>query len=107
MEKGETPKETVIREIKEETGIDAEVSRLTGIYTKPEQDDLVFVFECKFIKGKIGASDEADDVRYFDVSELPKNTPSNHVERIKDALSKNSQPVFKIQQYSHNTPNRF
>lgn len=47
MESGEAPWEAVIREIKEETGLDASVDRLIGVYAKEGKDDLVFLFLCK------------------------------------------------------------
>ena len=34
MEAGEAPWETVVRELKEETGLDVEIVRLTGVYNK-------------------------------------------------------------------------
>jgi len=47
LEHGEAPWDGVIREVSEETGLDVEVSRLAGIYSKPEADDLVFSFLCR------------------------------------------------------------
>jgi len=37
MEIGETIGDTVIREVKEETGLDVEPERLVGIYSNPNQ----------------------------------------------------------------------
>ncbi|MFA5994556.1 MAG: NUDIX domain-containing protein, partial [Parcubacteria group bacterium] len=36
LEKGESPWQGVVREVKEETGLDVEVVRLAGIYSKPD-----------------------------------------------------------------------
>ena len=49
LEKNETPWDCVIREAKEETGLNVEVSRLMGIYSKPNKDELVFMFVCNVI----------------------------------------------------------
>ena len=86
MESGETPEQCVLREIKEETCVDAKVSRLAGIYVKPDQDDIVFSFECRIVSGEPTTSDEAQEVRYFSVDALPSNTSPKQVVRILDAL---------------------
>ena len=47
LEHGEAPWDGVIREVREETGLEVEVSGLAGVYSKPEADDLVFSFLCR------------------------------------------------------------
>ena len=49
LEKGESPWQGVIREVKEETGLNVSVTRLAGVYSKPDVDEIVFSFECKII----------------------------------------------------------
>ncbi|HPC34151.1 MAG TPA: NUDIX domain-containing protein, partial [Candidatus Absconditabacterales bacterium] len=98
LEKGETPWEGVIREVKEETGLNVEVTSLTGVYSKPEIDEIVFSFECKVIGGEITLNDEAKDIQYFAFQEIPKNTPPKHIERIKDFLENiKKMPIMKVQ----------
>src|SRR5262245_58989496 len=41
MEAGETPWQAVVREVKEEVGLDVVVTRLAGVYSKPDRADLV------------------------------------------------------------------
>ena len=55
LEHGEAPWDGVIREVREETGLEVEVSGLAGVYSKPEADDLVFSFLC--LGGEIALSD--------------------------------------------------
>ena len=85
------------REVKEETGLDVEVSNLTGIYSKQGKNDIVFSFACKIIGGEITLNDEADKIEYFEISKIPKNTVPKHVERIKDFLSNPDSTTFKVQ----------
>ena len=97
MERGETPWEAVIREVREEVGVEAEVVGLSGVYSKPEQADVVFCFVCRVVGGELRESDEAAEVRYFAVGEMPETTSWNHVERIRDALEWSGRVSLKVQ----------
>lgn len=99
VEANEAPWECVIREVKEETGLDVQVESLAGVYSKRNETDIVFSFICKVIGGKISVTDEADILKYFAVHEIPHNTSQNQVERIKDILvEKQKMPIMKIQE---------
>jgi ADP-ribose pyrophosphatase YjhB (NUDIX family) len=97
LESGETPIAGVLREIKEETGLDATVEKLIGVYSKADKDDVVFCFTCTAIAGNLTLNDEADKIEYFSVDALPPNTVPKQVERIRDALSKPVETIFKLQ----------
>lgn len=84
LEKGETPWQGVKREVKEEVGLDVEVMKLKGIYSKTFKDEIVFTFVCKRVGGSLTLSDEADKIKYFGINEIPVNTVQRHIERIKD-----------------------
>ena len=97
LEHGEAPWDGVIREVREETGLEVEVSRLAGIYSKPEADDLVFSFLCRRVGGEIALSDEADRIAFFRADELPPNTIPKQVERIVDSFRDTETVVCRIQ----------
>lgn len=97
MNRDETPWECVIREIREETGLQAEVVRLTGVYAKPPQENLVFTFLCRVAGGKLGLTDEADQVEFFTLDMLPKNVSPKMIERIEDAALGENVVSLKIQ----------
>lgn len=97
LENGEAPWQGVIREVKEETGYDIEVVKLAGIYSKPEKNDIVFSFECKIIGGEMTLNEEAKDIRYFSLHEIPKNTSQKHIERIEDLLKNGNELIMKTQ----------
>lgn len=84
LEKGEDPWDTVVREVKEETGLDVEVVKLLGVYTKPDQDDIVFNFKCQRINDSLRLNKEARDLRYFKPEDIPSNTLPRHIERVHD-----------------------
>lgn len=87
MEKGEVPEECVIREIKEETGLDVIVKRFAGVYAKPDKNEIVFSFVCDIVGGSMRLTDESKDIQFFAIDNLPKNTSPKQVIRIQDALS--------------------
>jgi ADP-ribose pyrophosphatase YjhB (NUDIX family) len=77
---GESISETVVREVREETGIDVEVTGLIGIYTNPRHviayDDgevrqqFSISFSAKPIGGEPTTSGESRHVRWVDPAEL-------------------------------------
>jgi ADP-ribose pyrophosphatase YjhB (NUDIX family) len=97
VESRELPGEAVIRETKEETGLDVVVERLVGVYGKVDKDEIVFAFVCRVVGGQMTPSDESDEHGYFAVDQIPSNTLPKHVERIQDAFHPAAAPVFRRQ----------
>jgi ADP-ribose pyrophosphatase YjhB (NUDIX family) len=85
LEAGESPWEAVIREVKEETGLEVKIERLAGIYHKPEKNEICFSYVCEATGGTLTLNDEADQIVYFAMTDIPHNTSPKQVERIKDA----------------------
>ncbi|MDD4332523.1 MAG: NUDIX hydrolase [Patescibacteria group bacterium] len=99
VEYNEAPWEAVVREVKEETGFDVKVTRLLGVYSKRNETDIVFSFACEVMGGVITINDEADEITYFSLDEIPKNTSPKQVERIKDFFNyQGEEIIMKIQQ---------
>lgn len=103
LEKGESPWQGVIREVKEETGLNVEIIRLIGVYSKPNKDEIVFSFECKVLGGELTLNEEAKDIKYFSFTEIPENTVLKQVERIKDSFGDKEKTILKIQQTDKST----
>jgi 8-oxo-dGTP diphosphatase len=97
VESGELPTEAVIREVREETGLDVVVERLVGVYGKAEKEELVFAFVSSVVGGQLSVTDETDESRYFEIGNIPANTIPKQVERIHDAVGLSTQPVFRRQ----------
>lgn len=87
VEHGETPWQAVVREAKEEVGLDVVVNKLLGVYKDPMRNDLVFSFACIIIGGALTLTDEADAIDYFAFEQIPTNTFENHIFRIRDFLN--------------------
>jgi 8-oxo-dGTP pyrophosphatase MutT (NUDIX family) len=70
-EKGETMEAALVRECKEELGLDVAIRCLTGVYYHSEFDSHVFIFGCGPIDAaSIRLSEEHTEHRFFDLREL-------------------------------------
>jgi len=94
---GESPWDALVREIKEETGLEAKPIQLVGVYSKPDKNEIVLSFACQVTGGELVLNDEADKLEYFNVGQIPKNTAPKHVERIKDFFSNKNKTHFRTQ----------
>lgn len=75
---GSTPREMVIRECKEESGLDVEPTHLLAVFDKrehphPPQPHYVYklVFLCEPLTSEMAHGFDMLDVQYFDINELP------------------------------------
>ncbi|HDD57321.1 MAG TPA: NUDIX hydrolase [Thermoplasmatales archaeon] len=73
---GETVEDAVKREVKEETGLDTDITELFGVYSDPNRDPrghtISIVFILKPTGGSLIGGDDASDARYFPLDKLPK-----------------------------------
>lgn len=97
VETRELPDEAVIRETREETGLEVIIERFVGVYGKVDKDQLIFSFVCQVVGGELTLSDEADEHCYFSMDQIPANTLPKQVERIQDALRPAAAPIFRRQ----------
>ncbi|MEU6967360.1 NUDIX hydrolase [Kitasatospora sp. NPDC101157] len=77
---GESVAETVVREVREETGIDVEVASVVGLYTDPGHvmayDDgevrqqFSICFKARPVGGALRTSSESKEVRWVDPADL-------------------------------------
>ena len=88
VEYGEKVEEALVREVKEETGLDVEPYRLVGVYSDPNRDPRGHFVSICFIAipkgGELRATSDAKDVRVFKLDSLPK-LAFDHNKMIEDA----------------------
>jgi 8-oxo-dGTP diphosphatase len=96
VESGEAPWHAVVREVREEVGLEVVVERLAGLYSWITEDEVIFVFHCQVIGGALTTSDESDDARYFALDPIPANTFHEHVGRIGDTALDHPHTMLRI-----------
>jgi ADP-ribose pyrophosphatase YjhB (NUDIX family) len=79
MEPGETIAETIVREVREETGIEASVEKLLGVYSNPRHVSVYdggevrrqfsVCFLCHAVGGELRTSTESSEVRFVEMAE--------------------------------------
>ncbi|KEK22666.1 NUDIX hydrolase [Bacillus gaemokensis] len=95
VEEGESIQDAVIREVKEETGIDIKVTKFCGIYQNLSSGVCATCWLAKSIGGKLATSSESLEVGFFTVDEALKMvTWSNFKDRIVKSLDEKEQPFF-------------
>jgi len=80
MEPGESIAQTVVREVKEETGLDVEPVSILGVYSNPRhvveygdgevRQQFSICFICKAIGGQLSTSEESLEVGFFTPAEI-------------------------------------
>ena len=90
VEDGESMAEAAIRETKEEAGIDVELTRLVGVYSRIGgmwNDVHAVLFAAKPVGGALKIQPgETIEVRYFPFEEIPDELLFGHRRRILDAI---------------------
>jgi 8-oxo-dGTP diphosphatase len=90
VEVGETVEKAVLREVKEETGLDAHIVKLLGVYSEPNRDPRFHVVSVVFVLDAYGepkAGDDAKKAVVFPLEDLPfDKMVFDHAKILKDFL---------------------
>ena len=85
IEPGESVTEAAVREVKEETGLNVEITRLLGVYSEPESHIVTFLdngdvvhlvdilLEAKIRSGELSISSESEALHFFNPTALPSD----------------------------------
>ncbi|MCP8322781.1 MAG: nucleotide sugar dehydrogenase [Candidatus Methylarchaceae archaeon HK02M2] len=91
VEYGETVENAAKREVKEESGLDIELSRIIGIYSDsyrhPWKHVIAICYLAHTDKGEINT--EFQDVKFFILSKIPENLAFDHVTMLRDYIRGN------------------
>jgi 8-oxo-dGTP diphosphatase len=76
LDPGESPESGLVRELREEIGVDCTVGRYLGGFADVYGDDgdatLNLAYECRIVSGEPRAADDVSELAWFAPSELPR-----------------------------------
>jgi ADP-ribose pyrophosphatase YjhB (NUDIX family) len=100
VEPGESVRVAIVREVREETGLEVEPLRLIGVYSDPVNHQIITypdgnvihyvstVFECTIRGGTLACGEESLELGFFAPDALPADTMAISRIRIVDALAR-------------------
>lgn len=100
VEPGESVRVAIVREVREETGLEVEPLRLIGVYSDPVNHQIITypdgnvihyvstVFECAIRGGTLACGEESLELGFFAPDALPADTMAISRIRIVDALAR-------------------
>ena len=76
VEYGERVEDAMVREAKEETGLDVEPDKIVGVYSDPERDPrghyITIAYLVRIKRGKTKAGDDAAETWWWPLDDLPE-----------------------------------
>lgn len=86
VDPGESLVETLIREVREETGLSVVPGTLSGVYQNMKRDIIAMVFSCTVASGELSTSEETTRVRWLQPDEISELMDEAYAIRLLDAL---------------------
>ena len=86
---GESPAETAVREVREETGLEVELVRLLDVVLSrdnPRKLINLVVYLARAVAGELAAADDATEARFFPLDKLPEDLAFENNRQILDQL---------------------
>ncbi|WP_017607468.1 NUDIX hydrolase [Nocardiopsis xinjiangensis] len=103
LELVETPEQCAMREVREETGVEVEPVRLTGVYKNMKLGVVSLALLCEPVGGSVRTTDEALSVAWLSPEEAVRAAPEARGVRITDALSEGG-PFIRVHDGTHLLP---
>ncbi len=95
VELDEDPRDTVRREVLEETGVTVEPGRLTGVYKNMRLGVVSLVFRCRPLSGTAQPTTEVAEVAWLDSAQVTRRMTEAFAMRLIDALE-TGEPRIRI-----------
>ena len=96
VESGESVSETAVREVKEESGLEVEITSLFGVYSKyfaeftngDQAQPIIHMFKAKVTGGElIEKNEETLELKYFDLTNVPELFCKQHRDILDDIVA--------------------
>jgi len=97
VEEGETIQQAIVREVKEETGLDITIGRVVGLYSKPRENALAITLAGCIVGGELKPDHEILECHFFPLDQLPSLVHGHFLERVDDYLRQNQAAVIRTQ----------
>ncbi|BAZ07277.1 NUDIX hydrolase [Calothrix sp. NIES-3974] len=98
IEPGESVSDGLLREVREETGLIVKLTKLVGVYSKIEKNEVIITFDAEVIGGELQPTAEAIHHVWVTLGELEKyQILATHLERIYDSFRNQGHAVIKEQ----------
>ncbi len=89
VEYGERVEDAILREMKEETGLDTEISELLGVYSEPGRDPRGHVISIAYVLNRVGgelkSGDDAKAIELVEIDKIP-DLSFDHNEIVEDFI---------------------
>ncbi|MFG3436151.1 NUDIX hydrolase [Nonomuraea sp. NPDC047897] len=95
LEREEDIRSGLLREVREETGLDVEPVVLTGVYKNMAHGIVALVFRCEAIGGRLTTTDEARAFRWVTADEVRDLASEAFAVRVLDALHHDGTPAVR------------
>lgn len=89
IEDDETAEQCLVREMKEETGLDVVPLKLVGLYSDPKRDPRLIIAAAYLVKrvgGEVRGGDDAAEARWYGLEDMPALC-TDHGKMVKDAIA--------------------
>jgi 8-oxo-dGTP diphosphatase len=100
VELDEDPRDTVRREVLEETGVTVEPGQLTGVYKNMRLGVVSLVFRCRPVSGAAQPTTEASEVAWLDRAQVTGRMAEAFAIRLLDAVDAD-EPRIRIHDGQH------
>ena len=96
VEESESPWAAVVREVKEEVGLEVQVTRLISVYHVADRNSVGFQFLCHVVGGELSVDGrEISEAKFFDPAHLPVPMTEPGRQRVVDALANCTEPLLR------------
>lgn len=98
VEEGENLVHALVREVKEEAGVEISVGELAGVYTKLRSPALlILAFICEYVDGHLTPSSESPEVAWVPRGEVLDTVAHSAIhDRIKDLLEYKDKIIYRV-----------